>query len=114
MGDQAELYAAREAERLTNGRRMDLETKVFDALFPDREESNLQEWARSEIAKVGLADPDSDYNGMIGVAVLQLIKVFAAQGHGGFSAGLTIEAFKRLASYQSLSGEPDPVLEPTT
>jgi hypothetical protein len=42
--------------------------------------------AQYEIDLVGLSDQDSDYNGMIGDAVMQLIRLFSAQGHSGFSA----------------------------
>lgn len=65
--------------------------------------SNLTSHAQTELTAAGLFKKDSDYNGMIGDAVLELVKVFAAQGHSGFSAGLTLEVFNRVASYKTLT-----------
>ncbi len=64
---------------------------------------NLTDHAKMELESAGLFKADSDYGGMVGEAVLELIKVFAAQGHSGFSAGLTTSAFDRLARYQPLT-----------
>jgi hypothetical protein len=53
---------------------------------------NKYEWLKNQ----GLFDEDSDYGGMLGEAVLELVKVFSKQGHSGFSAMLTKEMFYRL------------------
>ena len=58
--------------------------------------STLQTYAYDWLKSRGLFDEDSDYNGMLGEAVLELVKVFSKQGHSGFSAGLTKEMFYRL------------------
>lgn len=63
----------------------------------------MADYARKELEIAGLFDKDSDYEGMIGEAVLGLIELFASQGHSGFSAGITREIFDRLASYKPLS-----------
>lgn len=50
------------------------------------EESGLCQHAKRELQLAGLFDQDSDYEGMLGTAVYEIIKVFAQQGHSGASA----------------------------
>ena len=63
----------------------------------------LVEYAESELRRAGLFDTDSDYDGAIGPAVLELVSKFAAQGHSGFSAGLTLSIFDKLARFKPLT-----------
>jgi len=65
--------------------------------------SNLTDHANTELKAAGLFDKDSDYDGMLGNAVLELVKVFAAQGHSGYSAAMTLDIFAKVASYQPLT-----------
>lgn len=44
-----------------------------------------------------------DYDGMIGGAVLELIEIFAKQGHSGYSAMVTLSVFDHLARFKPLS-----------
>ena len=72
--------------------------------------SNLVDHARRELEAAGLFDKDSDYNGMIGKAVVELMEVFAKQGHSGCSASIVSDLFNRLAGYEvitPLTGEDD-------
>lgn len=64
--------------------------------------SNLVKHANEELTKAGLFDKDSDYAGMIGHAVKELITVFAAQGHSGMSAQMTRELFYKLSNFENL------------
>jgi len=64
---------------------------------------NLVTHAEAELTKAGLFKEDSDYNGMIGKAVLELMKSFSKQGHSGFSAMLTLDVFSRLAKWKTLT-----------
>jgi hypothetical protein len=64
---------------------------------------NLELHAREELRRAGLLSPDSDYDGAIGESVIELVKVFAAQGHSGQSAHMTLEVFNRVAGYKLLS-----------
>lgn len=64
--------------------------------------SNLVEHAKRELTAAGLFKKDSDYDGMLGDAVLELVKVFSRQGHSGFSASMCIEAFKIVASFEPM------------
>ena len=64
---------------------------------------NLTEHAKRELKIAGLFDKDSDYDGDLGKAVLELIKTFAKQGHSGMSAALTLEVFTKLARFQNLT-----------
>ena len=64
--------------------------------------SNLIEHAKREMQLAGLYDKDSDYDGALGTAVEELIKVFSEQGHSGFSAMRTLQIFNRVANFQHL------------
>lgn len=66
-------------------------------------EESLTDFARYELQAAGLFDKDSDYEGMIGEAVMDLISKFAEQGHSGFSASITREIFDKLSNYKPLS-----------
>ena len=65
--------------------------------------SNLEKHAEKELKLAGLFDKDSDYAGMLGDAVMKLVKVFADEGHSGFSASRTIALFKKVASFEPLT-----------
>lgn len=65
--------------------------------------SNLVKHAKKELKLAGLFDKDSDYDGMLGEAVLELVKVFAKQGHSGFSANITLKLFNEVASFKPLT-----------
>jgi hypothetical protein len=62
--------------------------------------SNLVEYAKAELAS--LAGKDGPYDGMIAEAVVDLVKVFAEQGHSGGSASMTLALFKRVAAFQPI------------
>lgn len=64
--------------------------------------SNLIDHATKELTRVGLFDKDSDYDGMLGDAALELITTFANQGHSGMSAEMTIQLFERLARFKEI------------
>ena len=66
-------------------------------------QEGLVDFAKTELAKAGLFDKDSDYDGMIGQSVMALMKVFANQGHSGFSAQLTRAVFDKLVNFKPLS-----------
>jgi len=83
-----------------------MEQAVYDWYKSNIRESineNLTDHARRELEIAGLFDKDSDYNGMLGEAVMELIQKFAEQGHSGFSAELTKQIFDKLASWKPLS-----------
>ena len=63
----------------------------------------LTEHAKMELEVAGLFDKDSDYGGMTGEAVMELIEVFGEQGHSGMSASLTRNIFNKLADYKPLT-----------
>lgn len=64
---------------------------------------NLEDHAKRELELAGLFDKDSDYDGMLGEAVLELVKVFAKQGHSGFSAAMTLKLFNEVANFKPLT-----------
>lgn len=63
---------------------------------------NLETYAKEELERAGMFDKDSDYAGGIGDAVMELIKVFAAQGHSGGSAPRVVHLFEKLANYKPI------------
>lgn len=65
--------------------------------------SNLVKHAEYELKLAGLFDKDSDYDGMLGEAVMELVKVFAKQGHSGFSAHQTLRIFNEVANFKPLT-----------
>lgn len=65
--------------------------------------SNLVDHARKELELAGLFDKDSDYSGDLGTSVLELVKVFAKQGHSGFSAMRTLQIFNEVARFKPLT-----------
>lgn len=64
--------------------------------------SNLINHANAELKKAGLFDKDSDYDGELGKGVLELITVFAGQGHSGMSAEMAVQLFERLARFKEI------------
>jgi hypothetical protein len=71
---------------------------------PERnDDMSLVQYAKSELERAGMFSKDSDYNGMLGDAVLKLVEVFAAQGHSGASASMTVALFRRVAMFEILS-----------
>ena len=72
--------------------------------------SNLVEYAKDELKRIGMVDSGEPYNDMGTKAILDLIELFSSQGHSGFSAPYVINAFSRLAMFKPLSpltGEDD-------
>ncbi len=66
--------------------------------------SNLVEHAKRELQAVGYSvdSPPDDANGWVTQNILELIRVFADQGHSGFSASYVVSAFEKLASFEPL------------
>lgn len=65
--------------------------------------SNLVDHANFELRMAGLFDEDSDYEGMLGNAVVELIEKFAKQGHSGMSAEMTRHLFNKLSDFKNLT-----------
>lgn len=58
---------------------------------------------RRELEKAGLFDKDSDYGGMIGESIMELMECFSKQGHSGYSAMMVSYLFHQLVSGKTLS-----------
>jgi hypothetical protein len=52
---------------------------------------SLVEHAEDELRRAGLFDKDSDYDGILGQAALEVVRVFANQGRSGASAANVIK-----------------------
>ena len=75
--------------------------------------NQLVNYAEQELRLAGLFDEDSLYGGMLGEAVMELVKVFAHQNHSGLSATLVLHIFNKVAKYNPLTpltGEPERVV----
>ena len=59
--------------------------------------------AEFELKKAGFFDKDSDYDGMLGPAVLELVKAHSKQGHSGYSHSITLELFNKVVNYKTLT-----------
>ena len=64
---------------------------------------NLTEHAIRELDAVGLGDADADYDGALKPAVLEIIEVFARQGHSGMSAAAVTGIVEKLMRFEPLS-----------
>lgn len=64
---------------------------------------SLFEHAKNELKSIGMLDSDDEMNTMMAQNVLELITVFAEQGHSGFSAPYCINMFTKLANFHPLS-----------
>ena len=65
--------------------------------------SNLVDYAKEELKRIGMIDSGEPYNDLVAKAILDLIELFASQDHSGFTAPYTVNAFKRLAMYKPLA-----------
>ena len=65
--------------------------------------SNLMDYAKEELKRIGMIDSGEPYNDAVTKAILDLIELFDSQGHSGFTAAYTVNAFKRLAMYKPLA-----------
>lgn len=69
----------------------------------EEEESGLIRHAERELKLAGMHEKDSDYDGMLYDAVMELVKVFSKQGYSGASAMRTLQLFEKIASYKNLT-----------
>lgn len=70
----------------------------------------LVDYAKKELELAGLFDKESDYDGKLGKAALELVEKFADQGHSGFSASMVTQIVTKLMQYEPLTpltGEDD-------
>ena len=61
-----------------------------------RQMSDRHTLFKKRLTELGMFDKDSDYDGMIGEAIMELSEVFADQGHSGMSAVITVQLFHQL------------------
>lgn len=67
-------------------------------------ESNLMNHAKRELDLLLGADDSADfYEGMTRKAVLELMEVFARQGHSGMSASIVLDLFSQLSDFKPLT-----------
>ena len=74
--------------------------------------SNMLKWAEQELRYAGydINDPEDGPNRWLAEGTLELLKVFAGQGHSGSSAPYAVALFEKLAMWKPISpltGEDD-------
>lgn len=75
-----------------------------------KKESPLVTHARSELKRTGFFKKDSVYRGMLGPAVIRMVRAFSKEGHTGFNAEIALSLFMRVANWNPidpLTGEDD-------
>jgi hypothetical protein len=67
--------------------------------------SNMLKWATEELRIAGydINDPEDGPSRWLAEGTLELLKVFADQGHSGFSASHAVSLFERLASWKPIA-----------
>lgn len=65
--------------------------------------SNLAEFAKEELERIGMYPGEGGYNGSVATAIYDLVKLFSEQDHTGFTAGYTVGAFCKLAMWRPLA-----------
>ena len=63
-------------------------------------EDALVKHAKRELQQAGFFDKASDYEGMLGESVMELISVFSKQGHSGCSANAVSNLFSTLSQFE--------------
>ena len=72
--------------------------------------SNLVDYAKDELKRIGMIDSGEEYNDWATKAILDLIELFSSQSHSGFTAPYVAGMFHRLAMFKPaspLTGEDD-------
>lgn len=62
-----------------------------------------REDARRNLELAGLFEKDSDYDGMLGHAVMKLVDAHFDQGHSGFSHEITLRIFEKVVRGNALT-----------
>jgi SPP1 gp7 family putative phage head morphogenesis protein len=95
------LFSEEELELIPKNRIVGITTKLIS--MRNVVIKTMTDRAIEELKTAGLYDEDSDYEGMIGTAVEELLKVFQSQGHSGFSASMVSMLFYKLCKGEVLS-----------
>ena len=66
-------------------------------------EGNGVSHARRELEIAGMFDKDSDYGGMLGTAIIDMMKLFSMEGHSGFSASMTTSIFEKISRFEPIT-----------
>lgn len=65
--------------------------------------SNLVDYAKEELKRIGMIDSGDPYNDFATKSILDLIELFASQGHSNFTASYVAGMFHRLAMFKPAS-----------
>lgn len=76
--------------------------------------SNLIDHAQRELKLAGLDDPSDGVQHAINANILELIAVFAAQGHSGTTAAYVLSVFDKLARFRTISANDHALYEDRT
>lgn len=65
--------------------------------------SNLEHFARQELALIGADGEDDKMQAAINRHILKMVRTFSREGHSGFSASYAIDILEKLLRYEPLS-----------
>lgn len=66
---------------------------------------SVREDAKLNLEMAGLFKDDSDYNGMIGHAVMKLVNTHLDEGHSGMSHEIALHLFNKVIKGEALTAE---------
>lgn len=66
---------------------------------------SMREDARRNLELAGLFDKDSDYDGMLGEAVMKLVNTHLDEGHSGMSHVYTLHLFNKVIKGHALTAK---------
>jgi len=84
--------------------------KLINSFHNKKLKESLQTFAYDQLQQAGLFDKDSDYEGLLGKAIFELIQCFCKQGHSGYSAPFVNTIFNKLANYEPINEIKNPML----
>lgn len=61
--------------------------------------------AKKNLEMAGLFDKDSDYGGMLGLAVMRLVQTHCGEGHSGMSHEMALHLFNKVIRGHALTAE---------
>jgi hypothetical protein len=77
--------------------------KISESEGWEKDKDNLYQHALQELKIAGLFDADSDYGGMLGKAIMDVVEAFCKQGHSGGSASIVLQIMPKILAWENLT-----------
>lgn len=98
-----EFHERQRQEIMRLQERVESRGRFTEEELAELEDSNLVSHARREMELAGLYDDGVMYGRMLPDAVMELVQVFALQGHSGMSASIVTDIMGRLLQFDNLT-----------